>query len=266
VWHIHPAAFYDFYIEGSQYRKAQVLFAGRMSSKIVFLTQDMVNKFNRVWPGKPASVVPNPVDTKVYGSGSRSSMKGNYKILYMGWIIQDKGVYDIVEVIPKILESYPEACFIFAGSKEVTKLRKIIQDRGLTGNTKVLDWVNGEVKLNLLRTSRMLLLPSYTEGVPNVILEAMASGLPIITTPVGGIPSVFIEGENGYYVIPGNREELGARILQLLEDDADCERISKLTRQRVKEKYDLEVIAQKLEAVYTEFLHSNGSDGNTVLR
>jgi glycosyltransferase involved in cell wall biosynthesis len=95
----------------------------------------------------------------------------------------------------------------------------------------------------------------------------MAAGLPVITTPVGGIPSVFSEGVNGYFVNPGDTASLAARIVSMFENDRDCERISALTRQVAEERYAVETIGCQLTKVYEPLLQERaGFVGSLPLR
>ncbi len=254
VVHIHPASFYEFFMQGGALSRFAVVRGLNMSKNVVFLSQRAMDQLRPFFQDARMSVIPNPVDLEVYEPRSRPPAKGNYRILFMGWIIKEKGVYDIVEVMPEVIARFPQAEFLFAGNKEVERLKRMIEDRQLAQHAKVLGWVDGKEKLELLHTSRILLLPSYTEGVPNVLLEAMASGLPAITCPVGGIPSVFIEGENGYFVSPGNTKDLAARIMHLLENDEICDAISKCTGRRAKTIYSIEAVGSQLENVYKHFL------------
>jgi glycosyltransferase involved in cell wall biosynthesis len=195
-------------------------------------------------------VIPNPVDVAAFDRRRRAPIRGNYQVLFLGWIVKEKGVYDILDAVPGVVDKFPAAQFVFAGNKGVEQIAQAIYDRGLSKHARVLGWVDGDRKRELLLASRLLLLPSYTEGVPNVILEAMAAGLPAITTPVGGIPSVFSEGVNGYFVEPGNAHSLAARIMSMFGNDAECERISALTRKVAEERYDIDTIGGLLETVY----------------
>jgi glycosyltransferase involved in cell wall biosynthesis len=214
----------------------------------------MKNNFSSLLAGTELAVVPNPVNTKIYRCTDRPKFSDNFRILYLGWIVEEKGVYDIVDIVPDVLKLYPKSLFLFAGSKETLALQKIIENRGLTEHARVLGWVDGIDKQELLCTSRLLVLPSYTEGIPNVILEAMASGLPVITTPVGGIPSIFQNERNGSYITPGNKKELKNAIFQYFKDDEKCERVSRLTSEFARDKFDLEIIAERLRSIYINYV------------
>lgn len=248
--HVHPCEFYNYFSNGGVFQKRLVKIAFAASSRVVFLTENMIDQFRSEFPETNMSALPNPVSVAQFSTRQRAPFMGNHTILYLGWIIAEKGVYDIVDIIPQVASEFPDVSFLFAGNKEVDKLKEMIRERGLDCNAKVLGWVEGEGKLDLLKTSRMLLLPSYTEGIPNVVLEAMASGLPAIVTDVGGIPSVFVEGENGYFVRPGDREGLCRTVLMLLQDDEECARISRSTTSRVQRYYDAEIIVEKLTRLY----------------
>ena len=100
-----------------------------------------------------------------------------------------------------------------------------------------------------MAASDVFVLPSLSEGFPVVILEAMACGLPIVATNVGGIPYVVNEEENGFLVMPKNSEQIAEKILFLLENKNVSEEISKKNKEMIK-KYDLNNIIQELEKVY----------------
>jgi glycosyltransferase involved in cell wall biosynthesis len=254
VLHIHPSFFFQFFSRGNPLQRILVRAACRASKRLVFLTEENLAKFRPAFPELSMSVIPNPVDVTAFDTCARAAMKGNYQVAFLGWIVKEKGVYDILDAIPFVVHRFPAATFLFAGNKEVENLDRTIHSRGLSKYARVLGWIEGDMKRDLLLASRLLLLPSYTEGVPNVILEAMAAGLPVITTPVGGIPSVFSEGVNGYFVNPGDAASLAARILSMFENDGECERISSLTRQVAEQRYAVETIGCQLSKVYEPLL------------
>ena len=254
VLHIHPVFFHEFYIRGGLVRKSLIKIAGKMSTKIVFLTSSIRDLFVSIFPGKELLVLPNPVNVSLFESDVCSHKRNRMQLLFMGWIVKEKGVYDIVDIIPEIITAFPDARFIFAGNKEISQLRDLIEPRKLNKFASVPGWVSGQDKVDLLLTSGVLLLPTYSEGVPNVILEAMASGLPIITTPVGGIPSILEDGVSGLFVNPGNKEELKTAVLKLLSDEVLSKNISQEAKLLVKQLYDVEIIGKKLEEIYRDFI------------
>ena len=106
-----------------------------------------------------------------------------------------------------------------------------------------------EEVLKYMSLSDVFVLPSLSEGFPNVVLEAMASGLPIVATKVGGLPEIVKNGENGFLIKPRNSKELAKKILLILNDKELSGRMSKNNIKEAK-KYSYENVVDNLEKVY----------------
>ena len=250
ILHIHPASFLDFYNDGNRIVRKLVRLAFRLSDRIVFLSENIRQGFSGLISDGRSFVLGNPVDIGEFTGWRQEWQKKPRQILYLGWIIQEKGVYDIVDALPKVLGEFPDAKVLFAGNKEVEKLSNYIGNRKLSSSAIVLGWIEGMERIELLRTSRALILPSYTEGVPNVLLEAMASRLPIITSAVGGIPGLLEHDHTGIFIEPGNTEQIAEAIKLLIADEAKCDSLSDAAYKEVVSKYSLEVIGRQLERLY----------------
>ncbi len=253
VLHVHPASFFDFYRDGGAIRKWLIELAFHLSDRVVFLSEEQQRKFNELLAGEKSIVLSNPVEVNAYSVLHDGWKINQRQILYLGWIIPSKGVYDLVDALPQVLEEFSDVKIIFAGNKEVAKLEQYIADRGLAGSAKVVGWVDGIEKIRLLRTSRALILPSYTEGVPNVLLEAMASKLPIITTAVGGIPSILKHQMTSLFVEPGNLDQIADAIKLLVGDDSICTALATSAYKEVVSKYSVEVIGKQLAGIYHDY-------------
>lgn len=250
VLHIHPARFVDVYAGSSVLRQWLVRVAARLSDRIVFLSAAQLDAFQLVFPQAKLAVVSNPVDVSAFSLWRSEWRHMPRQIIYLGWFIPAKGVYDLVDAIPEVVREFPDASFVFGGTKESDRLREVILERKLDRYAQVVGWVEGEERLRLLRTSRALILPSYSEGVPNVILESMAARVPVITTPVGGVPSVVQDGVTGVYVQPGDVAGIAVAICRLLRDREECELLAENAYREVREKHDIEVIAGQLRHLY----------------
>jgi glycosyltransferase involved in cell wall biosynthesis len=104
----------------------------------------------------------------------------------------------------------------------------------------------------MLDEADLFLLPSHAEGLPVSMLEAMAAGLPVIVTPVGGIPEAIQDGRNGLLAQPRNPEELAAAIRRLLTDEGLRSRLGQRARQTVREHFDIGVAVGRLRTIYRE--------------
>jgi glycosyltransferase involved in cell wall biosynthesis len=254
VLHIHPSSFSTFYREGGHLRKSAIRLASRLSDQVVFLSEGTRLELADVIPMKKSCSLANPVDASAYSAAVDNPLRCDTHVLFLGWIIREKGVYDLVDAMPEVLQHYPGAKFTFAGNKEVETLRNLIESRGLSGAAVVPGWVSGEQRLALFRSATVLVLPSYTEGLPNVILEAMASGLPVVATPVGAIPDVIRQGETGLLVEPGNAASLAAAILTVFRDETLRRHIASKALQLVRTNYSLDAVSAGLTAIYSRYL------------
>ncbi len=250
VLHIHPAGFIDFYNGASPLCQRFVRLAARLSDRIVFLSIAQLEAFRPVYPQAKMAVISNPVDISAFSEWRSDWRHMPHQILYLGWIIREKGVYDLAAAIPRVVEEFPDASFVFGGTKELAKFRSLLAEQQLSAHAQVVGWVEGDERLRLLRTSRVLVLPSYSEGVPNVILEAMAARVPIVATPVGGVPSVVEDGITGVFVQPGDVAGISAAICRLLRDKEECEHLAENAYSEVSKKYDIEIIAEQLRQLY----------------
>ena len=118
-----------------------------------------------------------------------------------------------------------------------------IRDRskrlGLEDKVEFLGWVAGEEKSEAFLNADVLALPSYSEGMPNAILEGMASGLAIIATPVGGIPALLPSKDQGLFVDVANAEDIASAMKTLIEDRSLIVTMGKCNEQRALEYHDV---------------------------
>lgn len=132
----------------------------------------------------------------------------------MGEIGKRKGCFDIPDILEKANLRGLDATMVFAGAgsrEDEEALKKELAKRNLDKNVKFAGWVNGREKTKLLEESRIFLFPSYNEGMPMAVLEAMAYGLAVVTTRIGGIPNLITDGQTGFLAKPGENEFLPKR-------------------------------------------------------
>lgn len=171
-------------------------------------------------------------------------------ILFLGRIGNRKGIYDLIEVIERIIPKYPNIKLYVGGDGEVEKLNRIISERKLKKNIEYIGWVSGEKKEQFLKNVSFFILPSYNEGMPMSVLEGMAYKNITISTNVGGIPKVIKNEENGIIIEPGDKARMEMYILRLLENEELREKLSKEARKTITENFNIEVIIKKLEEIY----------------
>ncbi|MDY7036653.1 MAG: glycosyltransferase family 4 protein [Thermodesulfobacteriota bacterium] len=170
------------------------------------------------------------------------------QILFLGRIGQRKGIYDIIEAATLLLPAKYK--FTLAGDGEIHQVKKLVLHRKLQDIIDVPGWVDHKRKATLLRQADLFLLPSYHEGLPISILEAMASYLPVIATPVGGIPQLVKHNENGYLVPPGDHKALANAIEKIFSDPERWARFSRRSRQIVQQNFSMARVKNDLSRLY----------------
>lgn len=174
----------------------------------------------------------------------------SHKILFMGRIGKRKGVYDILDAIPKILVGFPDAKFIFAGDGEIDKAKKMVIEKGIQSNVEFVGWVRGCLKKDYFKNADIYILPSYNEGIPVSVIEAMAAGLPVVSTNVGGIPDAVSDNINGYLIEAGDITALTEKVTHLLEYTKIRNQMGISNRKKAMEMFDIKKIIPQLLEIY----------------
>lgn len=175
-------------------------------------------------------------------------------LLYLGVIGQRKGIYDILNALKDNKEMFDGKVVLrIGGNQEEEKLQACINEYGLQGMVKFEGFVSGEKKIECLNWADVYILPSFNEGLPIGILEAMSYRHPIISTPVGGIPEVVKDGVNGIMVKPGNVQEIAKAISAFVGDKKLVEEYGMHSIELVK-PYLPETVFAALSEMYSHLI------------
>jgi len=128
------------------------------------------------------------------------------------------------------------------------------KELGIENQVKFLGWVNGDEKDKIFRESSIFCLPSYAEGFPMAVLDAWAYGIPVVTTPVGGIPDIVHDGINGLLFQPGDIKMLSQQLEKLIKDKSLRECLVSESDKLVRDVLDINVINKELGRIYSEIL------------
>lgn len=254
VLHVHPDRFVEYCARAKPWLRFLLKRVFRYVEAVIVLSERTRGRLVKLFPETPIFVLSNPVDTAAFRCGSRPTGR---EVLYMGWFIPEKGVYDLLEVIPEAARRAPGARFVFCGVHQLERLRAACSAPELKSLVDIKGWVEGEEKVELLSRAAMLVLPSYTEGFPNVVLEAMASCLPVVTTPVGANPEILKQGINGFFHEPGDRDGLREHIVRLLLDPDLGREMGRRNRTLAESRFDILVIGKKLTEIYDQVTARN---------
>lgn len=176
-------------------------------------------------------------------------------ILYAGTIENRKGYKDLIIAFAKIAVIYPEWKIIFAGNGAINEGKSLSKELHIENQVVFKGWVSGIEKEQLFREANIFCLPSYAEGFPMAVLDAWAYGLPVITTPVGGIPDVAKEGENMLLFNPGDTETLSEKLMNIISDNSLNDIISNASVEFSLNQFSLHSITIELNKIYIENIH-----------
>jgi len=199
--------------------------------------------------GFNSKVIGNGVDTDFFGT--KKSDKNVSYILWSGRMIYAKGLLDLVECAKYVCQEDSSISFILAGAGPLRgNLKKLISKLGLEKKVILVGQLDRESLLRYYQNSTIFVLPSHRESFPNVVLEAMACGIPTVATDVGDVHKVVKDGRTGFLVPPKDPKALGQRIIELLNDEALRKRMGEASRRLVENHYSWDSISNKVIACY----------------
>ena len=215
IMHMHGSTFQPFYAKAGIFRSIIRRLLNR-NDMVICLSPQWFDFFSRLIPASKLRIVNNPVPAPVRHDARQHTDVVNF--LFLGRIGNRKGIFDLAKAI-SLLEPHIRRSvrLTVGGNGEVEKLQELIKCLHVEDCVTYAGWVDGNLKADLLAAANVYILPSYNEGLPVSILEAMAYGLPVISTPIGGIPEVVKEGVNGFLVQPGNIEQIADRIGEMVK-------------------------------------------------
>lgn len=245
VMHIHGGGFADYYKGHSNFVTKNL----KRCDKIITLSQNWVDFYKSI--GFECSCVENVIAEPVLRDVSHDGM---LHMLYLGLIIERKGIYDLLDVLHEHKSEFTGKLVLhIGGNGEVDKLNKMIAAKELQDIVTFEGWVDGEKKVELLNLCDVFILPSYVEGLPLSILEAMAYNMAIISTNVGGIPSLVNDKSNGFLFEPGDKPAIYSSVKTLVFNKQLLARMGKDNGQMVEDYYPQNV-AKKLTGIYSSLL------------
>lgn len=178
------------------------------------------------------------------------------EILFAGTVCHRKGYDDLIRAFSKIAHQHNDWTLVFAGNGEIENGKSLALELGVKDQTRFLGWVSGQQKEDAFRNAAIFCLPSYAEGFPMAVLDAWAYGLPVIATPVGGIPDVARDEENMLLFAPGDINSLSIQLEKLMAsfegDRVLYNRIKVASMDFSQRQFNINTINKQLGDLYHE--------------
>jgi len=254
VLHIHGGQFIEFFTqECSPAVQRVVRYVLQDAAYILALSEQWKSQFLAICPGSTVEVLPNTVILPDVASRPQQPHGCPKIILFMGKVVQRKGAHDLISAFAQIAASYTGARLICAGDGDLDPFRKLATDLCIADRVEFPGWLDLEQCRENYKLASIFALPSYAEGLPISLLEAMSWQLPVVSCPVGGIPELIQDGENGLLVNPGDVEALAKALSRLLSDEDLRTRVARTARYTIEDRFSLEANLERLGRLYLSF-------------
>ncbi len=238
-----------------------------LSNNIVVLSNEWL-QLRSIVPGCQVYYLPNAIDIKQYRNTAENRLaevtrKEQCRILYLGYIGRAKGSFDLLEAASIVHSQRKDVVFDLVGGEltpgELARLREGIKQKGLESCVRLHLPAYDTEKLGFFQEADIFVYPSYYEGLPVAVLEAMACGLPIVATRVGGLPDLIQDDVNGILVEPGDPDQLASALCRLVIDHKLRLTMQRENYQLACTQYDIEQHTTQLISIYKTVLSNSSS-------
>jgi glycosyltransferase involved in cell wall biosynthesis len=254
ILHLHAAELTQFYAGLNPLLQYLLRLPFRAASSVIVL-----GKLWRDWlvddlgiEAKKIDILYNGVPVAVIPRDFAKAAPVPCRILFLGLLSERKGISDFLHGLAGIGPGAPAWEAVIAGNGDIPAYEAKARALGLEAHTRFIGWVDQQGVRRELARADMMVLPSYNEGLPLVILEALGSGTPVIATPIGAIPEVLEDGENVLFVTPGDRAGLAEAMTRLIADPALRQQLSTRGQARFSQQFTLEAFLASLFAIYAK--------------
>jgi len=271
ILHVHAAEYDALVSPQSRLRHAYTRFMLNRAEAVIAVSTEWKKALSHLVPAERIHPFRPCLDVAAYAVAAYAPAQAQtdhpVNALFLGTIGDRKGAFDLIEAMKFIPERTPLRLWLAGGGEkegDLAKARRKIAELGLENRCELFGIVQGQAKTELLEKAHIFVLPSYNEGLPFAIIEAMAAGLAIVATPVGGIPEVVHHGQNGLLVQPGKPEALAASLVQLTTDSPLRQQMGEQNRRTACQELDVRPYAKRLLALYKTVLSDSTPSGTTT--
>jgi O-antigen/teichoic acid export membrane protein/glycosyltransferase involved in cell wall biosynthesis len=236
--HFHAGNFAPYFAAQSAWGRQLILRGLGLSHKFIAVSQEMARWLVQLWPQAEVAVIPNGVRTELFTT-TRNHTAATPRLLFVGKMGFLKGEADLLRALRQLHDQGVTNWRLDLLGQLSADIHPLIEQLGLAAQIDQCGPVGLHERIGYFQRADVFVLPTYAEGMPLAVLEALAAGLPVLTTPVGGIPELLEDGGAGLLVAPGDVRALALRLEQLLTDPALRLALSERA-QRSARRYDLQ--------------------------
>jgi glycosyltransferase involved in cell wall biosynthesis len=240
----------------------------RHANAALALTADMRDRMEKVYPETTVEVIPNGIDVEAFTSVVSSETSGVVggevtTLLFVGRLHPVKGLSYLIDAMTTIIETEPDVELVIVGDgPEHEALESRVRSAGIGEKVRFVGRVSNDVVAEYMAAADVFVLPSLSEGFPLVVLEAMASGLPIVAADTRGLSEIIEPGWNGLLASPGDVNDLANQLRTIIQKDSLREFIGNRNRETV-DNYRWSHIIEQVERVHQASVR-NHTEGGTM--
>jgi glycosyltransferase involved in cell wall biosynthesis len=252
IFHLHGGAFPEQYKSLSPTLKSLITSMFEQVDLVICLSDHFRDEIKAIAPRATVMVQANSV--VLPQEGKKHGVADDVRVVFLGLINEKKGFFDLLHVMARICREYDRVRLVIGGVGETERMHRMAAQLGIAGHIDYLGWLEPNERDLLLSTADILVLPSYGEGMPMAILEAMSFGVPVVATRVGGIPDLIADGENGFLVEAGDLDQLRARLAALISDHRLRAGMGAKGRQLVEDRYSFDAGIKNMDRIYDSLI------------
>jgi glycosyltransferase involved in cell wall biosynthesis len=250
VLHIHAGPFPDFYLnECNPLARAFVRALLNRVDRVVVVSNRLKVFVESISAGHNVVTIYNPMPLPPLPD---FAARAPAQVLFLGRLGRGKGTWDLLQAVRQVAVRHPGIRLVLGGDGELEQARETSRALGIEAHVELPGWVGARAKAQLLAGATVCVLPSYSEGMPMSVLEAMSAGLAVIATPVGGIPEVLTDGVEGRLVPPGDVDALAAALDHVLSDAQERRRMGMAGRARAENVFASARVVPLVENLYRQ--------------
>ena len=252
IIHLHGSEFETFYNEEcSEIKKQHIRNTFNMADKVIVLSSQWLRWINTIVIDKSKSCI-------VYNAVPEVELPDKKLkqpiILFLGRLGQRKGVEDLIKAFAKVSAKIPAAELHLGGDGDLSIYQAQAYSLGISEQVKFLGWVAGEQKNQCLADATIYCLPSYNEGFPMGVLEAMSAEVAVVASTAGGIPDAITDQKEGLLIEAGDIDALANALTTMLEDNYNRAKYIAAAKMKFKSNFSPDVIIPQLNNIYKELL------------
>jgi glycosyltransferase involved in cell wall biosynthesis len=229
-----------------EYKDNRIMnFVLKKATKVVVLA-NVINRYLKELYGIDGAVIYNPINKQE----KRSFAKTENFIFFAAYLIKEKGYTTLLEAYSTLAYKYPDWNLVIAGTGELDEARQMCEKFGITDKVTIYNWLNRDEMDRMYGKAGIFCIASVKEGFPMSFLEAASYGVPVVSTPVGGLVDVLEDGTNSMVFEFNDSKQLSEKLDTLMGDEKLRKDISLNLQKLVETTFSEEAVSQQLDKFY----------------